>query len=799
MALPSAGLAPGPALTADVQIGTDVDHVVVGVPTAPAVARSPQPGSAAVPAFSADVAPEGPAASAPAAYWIDVQRQLGVLQIDRIGLIYQANSLLVGFDGGISLGPVELSLQGLAVGSSLSSFSPKFSLDGLGLSYVSGALTISGALLRVPGGELAPDVNFQFDGFAVLQAEGLGLAAIASYAQLSDGQPSLFVYAQLETPLGGPPAFFVTGLMAGFGVNRSLSLPPVDQVAGFPLVALGAPPAPGTAAPPQTPTHVLDVLEGRAAIPPSTTPVRWITPAPGQYWLAVGLEFTSFEVVRTRALLVAEFGHEFELALLGTSTLQLPEPGESSETYAYVELQLEAVFAPAQGFFGVSAELAPASYLLTEACHLTGGFAFYLWFEPAPADRIGQFVVTLGGYHPAFTPLPWFPKVPKLGFNWKVSDEVSITGSAYFALTTSCVMAGAALDVEYSSGNLGAWFRANADMLVSWRPFFFTVQIGVSVGVSYRLSIFGIHKTISVSLSATVDLWGPPTGGRVTVHLWILSFTVAFGSAGAGTSADPLLWKEFAGLLPPPASTVTVLPGSGITSMHDASDLARSTSGKVWYARAAGLTFSTQSSLPASTLSYGAVADPHPADVAEGTLAIRPMNLTGISAVHEITVRRGSPTAPALDVSSWSLTPRRQNLPQSLWGAPPKPFSQIPGRPSADLVAGALVGYDLVVPAAVLGPTPGAIAIAEYAEDPLPPGTHPLDPRTPASTDYVPAADATSVRAIVGIAGAREARDALVTALVAAGVYGGANGSLDAFAAAAGHAFSAAPMLEPTP
>jgi hypothetical protein len=37
--------------------------------------------------------------------------------------------------------------------------------------------------------------------------------------------------------LGGP-AFFVTGVAAGFGIHRSLQLPAMDAVAQFLLVAL---------------------------------------------------------------------------------------------------------------------------------------------------------------------------------------------------------------------------------------------------------------------------------------------------------------------------------------------------------------------------------------------------------------------------------------------------------------------------------------------------------------------------------------------------------------------------------
>ena len=62
---------------------------------------------------------------------------------------------------------------------------------------------------------------------------------------------------------------------------------------------------------------------------------------------------------------------------------------------------------------------------------------------------------------------------------------------------------------------------------------------------------------------------------------------------------------------------------------------------------------------------------------------IKPMNLSGVSSVHRLTVRFGSPTAPPHDVGGWTLTPRSAAVPDSLWGKPPEKFSQIPPRPAA--------------------------------------------------------------------------------------------------------------------
>ena len=56
---------------------------------------------------------------------------------------------------------------------------------------------------------------------------------------------------------------------------------------------------------------------------------------------------------------------------------------------------------------------------------LTGGFAFALWWKGPLA---GQFVLTMGGYHPDFH-RDGYPDVPRLGLVWRISDAWSSRAS----------------------------------------------------------------------------------------------------------------------------------------------------------------------------------------------------------------------------------------------------------------------------------------------------------------------------------------------------------------------------------
>ena len=740
-------------------------------------------------------APAGPPAaaaqsSAPtqaSGKWFDIGKTFGPLQIQRVGIEYSNGTLIFALDANIAFGPLALSLQGLGVGSPLNAFSPVFSLTGLGMAYNNPPLEILGAILRVPDSQLAPGVEFQFDGVLVVKAEDFSLAALGSYAQLSSGLPSLFVFAQLETPLGGPPAFFVTGLMAGFGFNRSLAIPAQDEVASFPLLLLAAQSSPGT---PQDPAELLQVLEGSKALNGVTK--AWITPKAGEYWLAAGLEFTSFELVNTKALLIVEFGQDLTIALLGLSTLRLPLPEVSSQPYVYVEMMIRVVVQPTQGFFAATAILSKNSYVLTPDCHLTGGFAFYLWFGDNP--NAGQFVVTLGGYHPAFRIPSYFPQVPRLGFNWAVSDVVSIKGGAYFALTSSCAMAGGGLQVLFHDGDLQAWFTAQADFLVSWHPFFYTAHIAVSIGASYRLNLLFCHKTITVSLGADLDMWGPPTGGVVRVDLVVVSFSVRFGSDGAGAHTQPLQWTDFTALLPDPATVCRIAITDGLFKTQDAPE---NSSGKLWIVRAKQLAFQTRSVIPASELVYASNTVQQSATAPDG-IAIKPMDLTGVSSKHTLSIYRGSSTTP-IDVSAWSLEPLPQAVPASLWSAPPVPFSQIPAQPSADVRAGELCGFSVTAPVPEPGTSRGLVSGQLLMEEYLSPaGQAPLAGTVSPSPDYLPTPDQQTVGLLqqVNAGAAQRGRSQLFAVLAGASLFGGVDGDLANLAAGAGHLFSDSPMQQ---
>ncbi|MFM2378777.1 MAG: hypothetical protein RLZZ143_1355, partial [Cyanobacteriota bacterium] len=485
------------------------------------------------------------------ATWFKIQKSFGPVHFERVGVQYKDAAIGFLLDASLNLAGLSLSLDGLAVNSPLNQFNPQFELKGIGIDYKgSDTLEIGGAFLRTKITTQDRKTYDEYDGAAVIKfnvkGKALKLSAIGSYAYFQ-GHPSLFIYAILDYPIGGPSFFFVTGLAAGFGYNRALKVPTIDQIATFPLVAeaVNPPPAAGSN------------LDKAARLTGELTKLRdYIPPETGQIFLAIGIKFTSFKLIDSFLLLTVAFGNRFELNLLGLATLIAPpNVGAGVPPVAEVQLALKASFLPAEGFIGVIAQLTPNSYILSQACHLTGGFAFYGWF--APNVHEGDFVLTLGGYHPLFKVPDHYPKVPRLGLNWQVSSELYLKADAYFALTPSAIMAGGHLQATWNSGPLSAWFNAGADFLMSWKPYHYDISIYIDMGVSYTFHFFGTHH-ITVQLGADLHIWGPEFTGIAHIHLWIISFDVSFGSS-ASQAPTAIDWNEFKTSFLPAADAICTI------------------------------------------------------------------------------------------------------------------------------------------------------------------------------------------------------------------------------------------------
>ncbi|HKS27376.1 MAG TPA: DUF6603 domain-containing protein [Pyrinomonadaceae bacterium] len=756
--------------------------------------------------------------------WIPVQQAFGPLQCQRLGVEWpQPNpDLRVSFlfDGDVALGGLEIDLKGLSIGIPLKSpgdlGSYELGLDGLDITFSQGPVDVSGGLFKAHVNVDGQDI-IEYNGEALIKAASWSISALGSWASLN-GHPSLFIFAFLNAPIGGPAFFFVTGLSAGFGYNRSLKLPTQDQVQNFPFVAGLSDPSKigGADAGPQAALQAIQ---------------DWVQPAQGVNWIAAGVQFTSFELINSNALVVVEFGDHFEIAVLGLSRIKLPQAGPV--TYAYVELGLEVIIDPSDGLFSATAVITPNSYVIDPACHLTGGFAFFVWFSPS--QHAGDFVLTIGGYHPQFNKPEWYPDEPRLGFNWQLSDQISIKGGAYFALTPSCVMGGGSLDLEFHSGNLSAWFTAYADFLIQWKPFYYTADIGISIGVSYRVHLLFVTTTIKVELGADLNMWGPPTGGEVHVHLWIVSFTVSFGPS-YGQGNDYLEFSDFQTLLPqdkPKSQQPAPMMKSMAMAAEDdnppfqnviklvinAGQYPQPVSDGRWLVRADEFTFTVESAWPLTELDLVGPSSttqlepptlvppdanaPSCARSSDGYyVGVRPMGINCVTSVLSLTVTFED--GDNQDVNNdWDWALNTRSVPEATWGQPISKDATPP--PASNTLPGRLTGLQNITPKVQQPSGPAPIPRANLSYDPINPDANQENylPIPQAAQSGQPQTSSTSLQTIASTIMQDSAADspvsnraAIFSALAGFGYDAGANGDLSELVSYINLSFVAPPMLE---
>ena len=587
--------------------------------------------------------------------WLSLKRSFGPLKLERVGFAYKEGELIAYLDGSLSVMGLTCSVLGLHVGVTLTGthkFEPHFGVDGLGLDFKEGPVEIGGGLLKLSTPEMT-----EFDGFVTIRAEELELGAIGSFAELRSGEKSLFIYAVLDVPLGGPPFFVVMGLAAGFGYNRRLLMPPISQVQNFPLVAEAVNPSPAP-----SPT---DMGQMKSYISSKLTLMdRYIPPVVGEYFLTAGIRFTSFELLDSFLLAAVQFGQHFEVDLLSLSTVLLP-PDTPTSPLAEAQLALKAVIIPDEGIVLVQGQLTPASFILSRNCHLTGGFALAVW---AGGPHAGDFVVTIGGYHPDFKPPAYYPKVPRVGYNWAISNDLHVKGGGYFALVPHALMAGGAFSAIWHSGSVKAWFVMGANFLIGWKPFHYDADLYVDMGAEVTIHFFGTHH-LSIDASADLHVWGPEFGGhaRVTVKVIGIHFHFSIDFGVSSSPPQPIHWSEFkSSFLPTVDKRLSAsINGGLIRTVKD------DRYGEVWIVKREQLRISTDSYFPVKSVTFELDSQAQTYDPGSFPVAgIAPMDISTVEqSDHAISISRvTSDDRDGSQTEHLTLQPIEKDYPGALWG-----------------------------------------------------------------------------------------------------------------------------------
>ncbi|MDT4976523.1 MAG: large repetitive protein, partial [Pseudonocardiales bacterium] len=459
-------------------------------------------------------------------WFMPIQRAFGPVYLEQIGLgvTYregltpkQLDMISLYLDGSVSLLGLSASVEKLRFGYHVGrpffdGSSWEIDVAGFAISASIAGLTLAGGLVKFPLD--APLIGVEYLGMLKISYSSYGIDLFGGYAHPTTPSgaefASFFAFGVLHAPLGGVPAFFITGIGIGFGINRELHTPTIDQVNTHPFMQAlrsGGP----------APEPMQQLKNMRTIVPP----------AQGEYWVAAGISFTSFVLINGEILLTVQFGDGLEIAILGLARVQLPT---ADTALVSVELAQLARFSSKEGLLLVQAQLTENSWVLDRSVHLTGGFAFAAWWK---GPNAGQFVITVGGYHPRFHH-DGYPVVPRVGLRWQPADFISIEGGVYFALCSEAIMAGVGLEIAAHLGPAHADLRLGADGIVFFDPFWFEVAVYAEAHVGIRIWLLFGSIDIEVSLGFEVIVDGPPI--HVHGHFSVYGIGIPFEF---GDSADP--------------------------------------------------------------------------------------------------------------------------------------------------------------------------------------------------------------------------------------------------------------------
>ena len=464
-----------------------------------------------------------------------LSKTVGPLTISAIGLKYENKKVQLTLNATVAFAGIEIDLKGFGIRFPLNmSNISKFRVDDIEVVLSGMGVYLSRPPLTIAG-EMTVDDNGYSGGIEV-KFEPYTFLAAGAYLKVEDYK-SILLMLSVQGPIATLELASLYGLMGGYGYNSEMRMPTVAEVTSHPFLA----PAAVKDLDDKKNNSILDTFD--TLIKP---PKPWFTPSKGPQWIAAGIGVDAMSTLNMEVVVVVDLSADVILALFADCNAQIPASATSNnEKFASIEIGILAILDYAKGSLSVQGQLTPKSFVLDQNCHLRGGFALCYWFAGSGHD--GDWVMTIGGYHPSYSPPDWYPVPPRLGITWQYDETISIIGDAYFAITPKVCMGGGKLALSYLDGTLSANLTAWADFLINYRPFTFTAEIGVNVDVVYKFDHWGITKTFEVNFGCTLDLWGPPVAGTIHIETFMITFDVHFGNQAK--PSEPLLWEQFEGLL----------------------------------------------------------------------------------------------------------------------------------------------------------------------------------------------------------------------------------------------------------
>lgn len=198
--------------------------------------------------------------------------------------------------------------------------------------------------------------------------------------------------------------------------------------------------------------------------------------------------------IEARLGVVITFPTPLRIALLGQLHASLPK-GEG-----VVRINLDVV-----GILDITAKRISVDAGLYDSeiakFSVSGQMAMRLAF-----GRRREFLLAVGGFHPAFVPPDGFPALARLRLGADFGDYVNIGFQIYFAITSNTLQFGGAFDLFVGTDEFNIRGGAHFDALLTFRPFAFRADIGMHVGIT----LFGVDllaASLELALSGPAPQW----------------------------------------------------------------------------------------------------------------------------------------------------------------------------------------------------------------------------------------------------------------------------------------------------
>jgi hypothetical protein len=313
------------------------------------------------------------------------------------------------------------------------------------------------------GGYLFADhAKGEYAGAVALKLQALALRAVGILTTRmpdgSDGFSLLLIVSAEFTPVQLGFGFTLNGVGGLVGINRRVD---VDALrAGLTSGAMDS-----ILFPPDPLGKAKELVAGLGAVFPVAKGRHVVGPM-------VKLGWGTPTLVTLDVALLLELPTPLRLAILGKLHMALPT---KEKALVVINVDLLGVVDFEQGTAAVDAALRDSRIA---AFPISGGMAMRANWLGKPA-----FALSVGGFHPRFTPPPGFPKVDRVQIALLTGDNPRLRMESYLALTSNTAQIGARVDLYAAALGFSVAGMLGFDALLQFDPFHFEVDIAGSLAL----------------------------------------------------------------------------------------------------------------------------------------------------------------------------------------------------------------------------------------------------------------------------------------------------------------------------